>query len=402
MPWLLEVLICMKSIYEKALDLHRANKGKIAVVSKIEVEDKEDLSMVYSPGVAEPCREIHKDPESVYDYTIKGNTVAVVSDGTAVLGLGNIGPLAAIPVMEGKAMLFKMFADIDAFPICLDTQDTDEIVRTIRNIAPVFGGINLEDIAAPRSFEIESRLQDLGIPVFHDDQHGTAIVVLAALINAAKVVGKNINDLSIVINGAGAAGIAIAKLLKGIGLTAPEVSVKKIILCDTKGIIHGGRTDLNEAKLEALTYSNPDQLQGDIRDAIKGADVFIGVSVANLLTAADISTMAAKSIVLAMANPDPEITPEEAKRGGAMVVGTGRSDYANQVNNVLGFPGVFRGALDARAKSITPEMKLAAALAIAACVEAPTAEYIIPASLDKTVATNVAVAVKAAALQQNA
>ncbi len=402
MRWLLEVLICMKSIYEKALDLHRANKGKIAVVSKIEVVDKEDLSMVYSPGVAEPCREIYKHPETVYDYTIKGNTVAVVSDGTAVLGLGNIGPLAAIPVMEGKAMLFKMFADIDAFPICLDTQDTDEIVRTIRNIAPVFGGINLEDIAAPRSFEIESRLQDLGIPVFHDDQHGTAIVVLAALINAAKVVGKNINDLSIVINGAGAAGIAIAKLLKGIGLTAPAVSVKKIILCDTKGIIHGGRTDLNEAKLEALTYSNPDQLQGDIRDAIKGADVFIGVSVANLLTAADISTMAAKSIVLAMANPDPEITPEEAKRGGAMVVGTGRSDYANQVNNVLGFPGVFRGALDARAKSITPEMKLAAALAIAACVEAPTAEYIIPASLDKTVATSVAVAVKAAALQQNA
>lgn len=392
----------MKSIYEKALDLHRANKGKIAVVSKIEVEDKEDLSMVYSPGVAEPCRAIHKSPETVYDYTIKGNTVAVVSDGTAVLGLGNIGPLAAIPVMEGKAMLFKMFADIDAFPICLDTQDTDEIVRTIRNIAPVFGGINLEDIAAPRSFEIEARLQDLGIPVFHDDQHGTAIVVLAALINAAKVVGKNINDLSIVINGAGAAGIAIAKLLKGIGLTAPAVSVNKIILCDTKGIIHRSRTDLNEAKLEALTYSNPDHLQGDIRDAIRGADVFIGVSVANLLTAADISTMAEKSIVLAMANPDPEITPEEAKRGGAMVVGTGRSDYANQVNNVLGFPGVFRGALDARAKSITPEMKLAAALAIAACVETPTADYIIPASLDKTVATSVAVAVKAAALQQNA
>jgi len=390
----------MKSIYEKALDLHRAHKGKIAVVSKVDVIDKEDLSMVYSPGVAEPCRAIHSDPTTVYDYTIKGNTVAVVTDGTAVLGLGNIGPLAAIPVMEGKAMLFKMFAGIDAFPICLDTQDTDEIVQTIRNIAPVFGGINLEDIAAPRSFEIEARLQDLGIPVFHDDQHGTAIVVLAALINAAKVVGKNINDLSIVINGAGAAGIAIAKLLKGIGLTSPAVSVKKIVLCDTKGIIHAGRNDLNEAKLEALSYSNPEGLQGDVKVALKGADVFIGVSVANLLTAADISTMAERSIVLAMANPDPEITPDEAKRGGAMVVGTGRSDYANQVNNVLGFPGVFRGALDARATSITPEMKLAAALAIAACVEHPTAEYIIPASLDKQVATNVANAVKAAALNQ--
>lgn len=389
----------MDSIYEEALALHKAHKGKIAVVSKIDVESSKDLSLVYSPGVAEPCRAIANDPSTVYDYTIKGNTVAVISDGTAVLGLGNIGPLAAIPVMEGKAMLFKMFADIDAFPICLNTTDTDDIVRTIRNIAPVFGGINLEDFSAPRSFEIEARLQDLGIPVFHDDQHGTAIVVLAAMINAAKVVGKNINELNIVINGAGAAGIAIAKLLKGIGLKNPAVSVGNIILCDSKGVIHKDRTDLTDAKLGALTYSNPHNVTGGVKDALKGADVFVGVSVANLLTSEDISTMAPRSIVLALANPDPEITPDEAYKGGAMVVGTGRSDYKNQVNNVLGFPGIFRGALDARATKITPDMKLAAALAIAGCVENPTADYIIPATLNKEVALKVAAAVKEAALR---
>lgn len=390
----------MDNVYEKALALHKEHKGKIAVNTKVDVVNKDDLSLVYSPGVAEPCREIAKDPAAAYDYTIKGNTVAVISDGSAVLGLGNIGPMAAIPVMEGKAMLFKMFADIDAFPICLNTQDTDDIVRTIRNIAPVFGGINLEDFSAPRSFEIESRLQDLGIPVFHDDQHGTAIVVLAALINAAKVVEKNINDLTIVINGAGAAGIAIAKLLKGIGLKNPAVSVKNIILCDSKGVIHTGRTDLTDAKLASLMYSNPNNVTGGVKDALHGADVFVGVSVANLLTADDIRTMAPRSIVLALANPDPEIVPDEAHRGGAMVVGTGRSDYKNQVNNVLGFPGVFRGALDARAPKITPNMKLAAALAIAECVEHPSPDYIIPASLDKEVALRVAAAVKAAAEQE--
>lgn len=387
----------MSDIYQEALALHFQSKGKISVESKINVETAHDLSLVYSPGVAEPCRVIAKNPAAVYDYTMKGNTVAVVTDGSAVLGLGNIGPEAALPVMEGKAMLFKMFAGIDAFPICLATQDTDEIVRTIRNIAPVFGGINLEDIAAPRSFEIEARLQDLGIPVFHDDQHGTAIVVLAALISAAKVVDKDINKLSIVINGAGAAGIAIAKLLKGIGLQNPAVHVGKIILCDTKGIIHAKRTDLNDAKRASLTYSNPDDISGTVKDALVGADVFVGVSVANLLTADDIRTMADRSIVLAMANPDPEITPEEARRGGAMVVGTGRSDYPNQVNNVLGFPGIFRGALDARAKTITPEMKLAAAIAIAHCVPEPTADFIIPTSLNKEVAQRVAEAVRAAA-----
>jgi malate dehydrogenase (oxaloacetate-decarboxylating) len=384
--------------FEAALVLHKKYQGKISVESKVPVLTTDDLATVYSPGVAEPCRAIAADPATAYDYTIKGNMVAVVTDGSAVLGLGNIGPLAALPVMEGKAMLFKMFADIDAFPICLDTQDTDEIVRTIRILAPTFGGINLEDIAAPRSFEIEERLQDLGIPVFHDDQHGTAIVVLAGLINAAKVVGKDINSLKIVINGAGAAGIAIAKLLKGVGLQHPTISVVEIILCDTKGIIHAGRTDLNESKAASLAFTNPKNIAGDLRTAMQGADVFIGVSVANLLTADDIKLMAKDAIVFALANPTPEIMPAEAKKGGAAIVGTGRSDLPNQVNNVLGFPGVFRGALDARAKTISTEMKLAAALAIAACVEQPHTEYIIPASLDKEVAMRVAEAVKAAAL----
>ncbi len=386
--------------YNKAsLALHQKHKGKIEIKSKISVNTKDDLSTVYSPGVAAPCLEIKDNKELAYTYTIKGNTVAVVTDGSAVLGLGNIGAEASIPVMEGKAMLFKKFANIDAFPICLDTQDTEEIIKTVRNIAPVFGGINLEDIAAPHCFEVEERLQDLGIPVFHDDQHGTAIVALAGLINAAKVVNKDINELVIVINGAGSAGIAIAKLLKGYGLKRPKVHVKNIILCDRTGIIHKGRTDLgsNKYKQEALKYTNNHNMEGLVFDAIKGADVFIGVSEADLLTAAHIRTMANDAIVFALANPKPEIMPEEAKKGGAAVVGTGRSDLPNQVNNVLGFPGVFRGALDARAPRVTIEMKLAAAFAIASCVKNPVPECVIPDALDKSVAKKVAKAVYKAA-----
>jgi malate dehydrogenase (oxaloacetate-decarboxylating) len=384
--------------YKAALELHKKHKGKIAITPKMAVNTKDDLATVYSPGVAEPCRAIAADPATVYDYTIKGNTVAVVTDGTAVLGLGDIGPAAAIPVMEGKAMLFKKFANIDAFPICLDTKDPDEIVRTIRYIAPIFGGINLEDISAPRSFEIEERLQDLGIPVFHDDQHGTAIVVLAALINAAKVVKKPINSLRVVINGAGAAGIAIAKLLKGIHIENPAICVREVILCDTKGVLHHGRTDLNDSKLAALTFTNERNVGGHLRDAMQGADVFIGVSAGNLLQSADIRLMAKDAIIFALANPTPEIMPADAIAGGAAIVGTGRSDLPNQVNNVLGFPGIFRGALDARAKSITPAMKLAAALAIAECITRPRHNRIIPASLDKKVALKVAAAVREAAI----
>jgi len=384
--------------FAASLALHRKHHGKIAIRGKMPVNTKDDLSTVYSPGVAAPCEAIAKDPEAVWDYTIKSNTVAVVSDGSAVLGLGNIGPLAAIPVMEGKAMLFKKFAGIDAFPICLATQDTDEIVQTIRNIAPVFGGINLEDISAPRSFEIEERLQDLGIPVFHDDQHGTAIVVLAALINSAKVLKKDLNDMKMVINGAGAAGVAIAKLLKGYGIKDPAISVREIILCDRKGVLHADREDLNPSKRATLVFTNPNGVSGSVFDALHDADVFIGVSSANLLHADHIRTMAKDSIVLALANPIPEIMPEEAYAGGAAIVGTGRSDLPNQVNNVLGFPGVFRGAMDARAPCITTDMKLAAALAIASCVPQPTRDLIIPASLDKKVAQRVAKAVNKAAM----
>ncbi len=384
--------------FAESLKLHRLHKGKIAVIGKMPVETKDDLATVYSPGVAAPCEAIAKDPEAAYEYTIKGNTVAVVTDGSAVLGLGNIGALAAIPVMEGKAMLFKKFADLDAFPICLATQDTDEIVQTIRNIAPVFGGINLEDISAPRSFEIEERLQDLGIPVFHDDQHGTAIVVMAALINASKVLDRDLEQMKIVINGAGAAGVAIAKLLKGYGMENPAISVREIILCDRKGVLHADREDLNDSKRATLEFTNPNQISGTVFDALHGADVFIGVSSANLLHADHIRTMNPDSIVLALANPIPEIMPEQAYEGGAAIVGTGRSDLPNQVNNVLGFPGVFRGAMDARAPRITLAMKLAAALAIASCVENPTRDLIIPASLDKKVAQRVAEAVYAAAM----
>lgn len=383
--------------FKESLNLHKRLKGKIRMNPKMDVRTKEDLSLVYSPGVAEPCMEIHRKPETVWDYTIKGNTVAIVSDGSAVLGLGNIGPEAAIPVMEGKAMLFKRFAGIDAFPICLDTQDTEKIIETVRMIAPVFGGINLEDISAPRSFEIEERLQDLGIPVFHDDQHGTAIVVLAALINSCKVVSKEISELKVVINGAGAAGIAIARLLRCVN-SDPSVCipVKEIVVCDSKGIIHQKRDNLNPVKQEILKYTNPNHIEGSLRDALTDADVFIGVSKGDLLVADDIKTMAKDAIIFGLANPTPEIMPEEAYKGGAAIVGTGRSDLPNQVNNVLGFPGIFRGALDARAKQITPKMKLAAAYAIAKCVDQPSREQVIPPTLNEHVAWRVAKAVKEA------
>lgn len=381
-----------------ALELHKRNKGKISVTPKVNVKTTEDLSLVYSPGVAAPCLAIAADEDAVYEYTIKGNTVAIVTDGTAVLGLGDIGPKAAIPVMEGKAMLFKKFAGIDAFPICLDTKDTDKIIETVKLIAPVFGGVNLEDISAPRSFEIEARLQDIGIPVFHDDQHGTAIVVLAALINAAKVVDKPLAELSVVINGAGAAGVAIAKLLRCVDHDSRTacVPVREIIMCDSKGIVSLSREDLNASKRALLSFTNPNNKSGDLREAIKGADVFIGVSVGNLLVSDDIRTMAKDSIIFGLANPIPEIMPDEAIAGGAAVVGTGRSDLPNQVNNVLGFPGIFRGALDARATQITPAMKLAAAFAIADCIKHPHYDEVIPASLNLDVASNVAKAVKKA------
>ncbi len=385
----------MADYFKESLELHRKIKGKIEIANKIKVDTKEDLSRVYSPGVAQPSMEIYKDPEQVFDLTIKGNTVAVVSDGSAVLGLGNIGALAAIPVMEGKAMLFKKFANINAFPICLDTQDAGEIIETVRRIAPVFGGINLEDISAPRSFEIESSLQDLGIPVFHDDQHGTAIVTLAGLINASKVLGKDFSKLKVVINGAGAAGIAIARLLRCRNLELDVcIPVKSIIISDSKGIISNSRTDLNSAKQEILEYSNPEDLSGTLQDALIGADVFIGVSVGNLLTSKDIRKMAKDPIIFALANPTPEIMPDEAKAGGAAIVATGRSDFPNQVNNVLAFPGIFKGALNARAKQITPQMELAAAYAIANHMQNPVPEAIISSSLDMNIAAKVAEAVQ--------
>ena len=388
--------------FEESLHVHRYLKGKIGIRNKIDVRTQEHLSLVYSPGVAAPCLEIHKNPASVWEYTMKSNSVAIVTDGSAVLGLGNLGAEASLPVMEGKAMLFRRFGNINAFPICPDTQNTDEIVETVRRIAPVFGGINLEDIAAPRSFEVEERLQDLGIPVFHDDQHGTAIVVLGALINASKLVGKSMQDLTVVINGAGAAGIAIAKLLRCVDHIDGSVCtpVKEIILCDSKGIIHRERQDLNEAKQKALNFTNYSHRKGKLKDALKGADVFIGVSMGNLLKSEDIQTMATDSVIFALANPTPEIMPEEAYKGGAAIVGTGRSDLPNQVNNVLGFPGIFRGALDARAKQITLNMKLAAAYAIADSISNPTKDMIIPPALDEIVAYKVAKAVKEAALKE--
>lgn len=379
--------------FEESLKLHEKNIGKIEIKSKMEITTREDLSLAYTPGVAEPCRKIHENEENVYKYTSKGNLVAVVTDGTAVLGLGDIGPKAGLPVMEGKAILFKEFANVDAFPICLDTKDVDEIVKTVKLIAPGFGGINLEDIGAPRCFEIEERLKkELDIPVFHDDQHGTAIVVLAGVINALKVVNKKIEDIKVVINGAGAAGTAIAKLLLSSG-------VKNLIACDKVGILYRGMENEDNAKKELAKVTNPDNIKGTLADALVGADVFIGVSAPGIVSQDMVRAMNKDSIVFAMANPTPEIMPDEAKAAGARVIGTGRSDFPNQVNNVLAFPGIFRGALDVRAKEVNEEMKIAAAYAIASMIkdEDLNEDNVIPDALDKNVAANVAEAIKKAA-----
>ena len=376
---------------ELALKMHEENRGKVAVRSKVTVETREDLSTAYTPGVAEPCRKIRDCKEDVYRYTAKGNLVAVVSDGTAVLGLGDIGPEAAMPVMEGKAILFKEFADIDAFPICLDTKDAEEIIKTVKNLAPTFGGINLEDISAPRCFEIERRLkEELDIPVFHDDQHGTAIVVAAGLINALKFTGKKLEDAKIVINGAGSAGISICKLLLQFG-------VKDAVLVDQKGALCPGEAWMNDAQKEMAEKTNKDRQTGDLSEIMKGKDVFIGVSAPNIVTSEMVASMAKDPVVFAMANPVPEIMPDEAKKGGAKVVATGRSDFPNQINNVLVFPGIFRGALDARASQITEEMEMAAARAIAGIIaeEELNEDYIIPGVFDKRVCSAVADAVKA-------
>lgn len=382
---------------ELALKMHEENHGKISVISKVKVENRDDLSTAYTPGVAEPCRKIHANEDDVYRYTAKGNLIAVVSDGTAVLGLGDIGPKAAMPVMEGKSILFKTFAGIDAFPICLDTKNVDEIVNTVKYLAPTFGGINLEDISAPRCFEIESRLRkELDIPVFHDDQHGTAIVVAAGLLNAIKLVGKKIEDVNIVINGAGSAGISIAKLLLQFG-------VGDIVLVDKAGALAKGQNWMNPAQIAMAECTNRNNQTGSLADIIKGKDIFIGVSGPNVLTAEMVSAMAKDAIVFAMANPTPEIMPEEAKKGGARVVATGRSDYPNQINNVLVFPGIFRGALDVRASDITEKMKIAAAKAIASIItdDELSEEYIIPGAFDKRVVEVVAKAVADEARAEN-
>ena len=371
---------------EMALELHARNRGKLGVHSKIELKTVDDMSTAYSPGVAAVSREIARDREKVYELTGKGNMVAVVSDGSAVLGLGNIGAEGSMPVMEGKALLFKELADIDAFPICIDAHESDEIISIVRAISPTFGGINLEDIAAPKCFEVEEGLQDLGIPVFHDDQHGTAVVVLAAMVNALRVVNKEFADVRVVFSGAGASGIACCKILQVMG-------VQDIIMVDTRGIIYDGRDNLTPIKQEIAETTNQERMKGDIHDAIKGADVFIGLSIANILTADDIKTMRDKPIVLPMANPDPEILPDEAKRGGAVVVGTGRSDMPNQINNVLAFPGILRGALDVRAERITTQMKVAAGFAISDLLPEPTPDEIIPYALNTQVVPAVAKAV---------
>ncbi len=379
--------------FEESLKLHEKHKGKIEVVSKMKVETREDLSLAYTPGVAEPCRKIHENEENVYKYTSKGNIVAVVTDGTAVLGLGDIGPKAALPVMEGKSILFKEFADVDAFPICLDTKEVDEIVNAVKLIAPGLGGINLEDIGAPRCFEIEEKLKKiLDIPVFHDDQHGTAIVVLAGLINALKIVDKKIEDINIVINGAGAAGTAISNLLLSAG-------AKNIIVCDRTGAIYKERDKMNEAKLILAQTTNLGSKSGSLGDVLVGADVFIGVSSADSVKPEMVRSMNRDAIILAMANPTPEIMPDLAKEAGARIIGTGRSDFPNQINNVLVFPGVFRGALDVRAKEINEEMKLAAAYAIAGYIDEKdlNEDNIIPSALDKGVAKVVANAIADAA-----
>ena len=385
----------MDEISQKSLDLHYALHGKIEVIARKRVETREDLSLLYTPGVAQPCREIQADYEKSFALTRRSNLVAVITDGSAVLGLGDIGPAAGMPVMEGKCALFKEFADVDAFPICVDTKDVDKLVETIYLISKSFGGINLEDIAAPRCFEVERRLKELcDIPVFHDDQHGTAIVVAAALLNAAKVTGKEMGKLKVVINGAGAAGIAIGKLLISMGFG-------NIVMCDIHGIICEGDEGLNPGQEEISHISNLNHEHGTLADALKGADAFVGVSRPNLVTAEMVSTMKG-GIVFAMANPTPEIMPDEAKKGGAAVIGTGRSDFPNQINNVLVFPGVFKGALAVRAKEITEEMKVTAAKALAGLVPTDklSADYILPSALDKSVADTVAKAVADTAREQ--
>ena len=381
---------------KKSLEMHEHFGGKMEIRSKVPVQDTYDLSLAYSPGVAAPCIEIEKNPSLVYDYTMKGNLVAIVTDGTAVLGLGDIGPEAALPVMEGKALLLKRFANVDAVPVCLNTKNVDEIVAVVKAISPTYGGINLEDISAPRCFEIEDRLRaECNIPVFHDDQHGTAIVVGAGLINANKIVKKNVETMKIVVNGAGAAGIAIVRILLQMGYT-------NLIMCDTKGIIYDGRKEgMNPIKEGIAKITNPYQLQGSLEDALVGADVFIGVSVADLLTEAHIKSMAKDPIIFALANPNPEIKPELAKQYGARIVGTGRSDHANQINNMLAFPGIFRGALDVRATDINEAMKVAAVEAIASLVsdEELNEDFIVPSSMDERVASVVARAVGSAAIE---
>lgn len=371
---------------EMALEMHARHRGKLGVHSKVELKSIDDMSTAYTPGVAAVCREIARDRGRIYDLTIKGNSVAVVSDGSAVLGLGNIGAEGSMPVMEGKALLFKELADIDAVPICIDAHEADEIISVVRAISPTFGGINLEDIAAPKCFEVEEGLQDLGIPVFHDDQHGTAVVVLAAMVNALRVVNKEFADVKVVFSGAGASGIACCKILQVMG-------VQNIIMVDTQGIIYQGRDNLTPIKEEIAETTNPEGIRGDVHDALRGADVFIGLSIANLLTADDIRLMNKDAVVLPMANPDPEILPDEAFRGGAAVVGTGRSDLPNQINNVLAFPGILRGALDVRANRITTAMKVAAGFAISDLISEPTPEEIIPYALNTDVVPAVAKAV---------
>lgn len=376
---------------EDALRLHEKHRGKLEVRSKVPLKDRNDFSLAYTPGVAAVSEAIAKNPEDVYKYTIKGNTVAIVSDGSAVLGLGNIGAAAAIPVMEGKAAIFKELAGIDAFPICLDTHDPQEIIRTVRNIAPVFGGVNLEDIKAPECFTIEAALQDLGIPLMHDDQHGTAVVVLAALTNALRVTNKDKQQVRVVINGAGSAGVAITKLLIEAGFPPAHV-----LLCDTKGIIYAGRPDTSGVKEELSRITNERKLTGTLHEAIKDADVFIGVSKGNLLSEQDVTSMAKDAIVFALANPVPEIMPDKARAAGAAIVASGRSDFPNQVNNSLAFPGIFRGALDARATRITTAMKLAAAQALASSITKPKTDEILPFATDKKIVPAVAAAVSKA------
>ncbi|WP_297714355.1 malic enzyme-like NAD(P)-binding protein [Clostridium sp.] len=383
------------NIYEESLKFHKELKGKLEITSRVKITNEKDLSLAYTPGVAEPCREIHKDPSTAYLYTRKWNTVAVISDGTAVLGLGDIGPLASLPVMEGKSILFKEFADVDAFPIVLDTKEVDEIVDTIVRIAPTLGGINLEDISAPRCFEIEKKLKEkLNIPVFHDDQHGTAIIVLSGLINALKIVNKNIEDLKIVVNGAGSAGTAITKLLLSYG-------AKNIVICDRDGALNRNTNYSNKYFEELSKITNPNNESGILKDVIKNADVFIGVSAPNIVSKEMVSSMNDDAIIFAMANPTPEIFPDDAREAGAKVIGTGRSDFPNQINNVLAFPGIFRGALDVRATEINEEMKIAAAYAIANSVskEELNPNYIIPKAFNLDVQKKVAEAVKEAAIK---